>query len=864
LIAPNDDWPLVERWELLDDIRGAERGCLLVGPGGVGKSTAARLVAGTEVTPVVITGVEGLASIPFGALHLAEMSSADVVPPRADDDAVTQLQAWLGRLADHRVPVIIDDPAHLDPEGAALLAEHVRSGHPVTITHRPDQPPPAALLDASVAAGMTTVEITPFDPSMVALAVELAIGREPTSETTAQLAALSGGNPMLLREIVRDLSVRGMWIDVDGSAGLAADADPSARLGTLLGSRLPDDPDALACLELIAHAGTIARALATRVVTEERLSSLIGSGWITGGETLSIAHPLMRQFVAERLDPVSLRRRLTTTLDQVGPTEVLDATSRLQCLRWSFVVDRDVAPGELQWGRSEASRRFDSDLACLIADRLSRTDPNVDTTLELALVLAQAERYDEVVSVLRAGQLQAVTPTEVVDITRFLLRFTGPIARLRRLGDPPDGLEIDVAAWADDRLDTTAFTDLLAALDLLAVGSLEEACDRADAVRAAGIEGLGDADEITMVCSLYSGDEQRALDAFGRLEGRLLDVNYRHPKSVVIDAAASSLLMLDGRFEQAYEFDGHIADVARSTHDHERAREMTGHRGMTALFTGRIEASIEAFTRFRGYPSPPGSLRTLYTAGLAQSLALAGRLADAERMLAEADREADLVAPMMLSDFENMLAMTLVLLGHADAGEDRMRRALRVSIDNRVGRAELMALHGLTRMDRIQPEDVQRVADLPAQVIPGTPAFTGGVLAMADACHRRDAAAMADAAETFASTEFGIGAAEAYAAACRTATDRRSPDAVRWLGALDDQLARSPGLTGATVMVERGVDRLTERERQVAVLAAGELTNPQIAERLAISVRTVENNLHRTFTKLHVSSRSGIGPAMLP
>ena len=47
-------------------------------------------------------------------------------------------------------------------------------------------------------------------------------------------------------------------------------------------------------------------------------------------------------------------------------------------------------------------------------------------------------------------------------------------------------------------------------------------------------------------------------------------------------SAASSLLMLAGRFEDAFAFDTRVAEVARATDDHERAREMTGHRGMTA------------------------------------------------------------------------------------------------------------------------------------------------------------------------------------------------------------------------------------------------------------------------------------------
>lgn len=53
----------------------------------------------------------------------------------------------------------------------------------------------------------------------------------------------------------------------------------------------------------------------------------------------------------------------------------------------------------------------------------------------------------------------------------------------------------------------------------------------------------------------------------------------------------------------------------------------------------------------------------------------------------------------------------------------------------------------------------------------------------------------------------------------------------------------------------RGPDSLTRRERQVAELAAGGYTAPQIATRLHIGVRTVETHLARSYAKLGVASK---------
>jgi DNA-binding CsgD family transcriptional regulator len=55
---------------------------------------------------------------------------------------------------------------------------------------------------------------------------------------------------------------------------------------------------------------------------------------------------------------------------------------------------------------------------------------------------------------------------------------------------------------------------------------------------------------------------------------------------------------------------------------------------------------------------------------------------------------------------------------------------------------------------------------------------------------------------------------------------------------------------------------LTNREREIALLAADGLPSRVIAERLYVSVRTVDNHLARIYTKLGVTGRSEL-PAVL-
>jgi DNA-binding CsgD family transcriptional regulator len=52
-----------------------------------------------------------------------------------------------------------------------------------------------------------------------------------------------------------------------------------------------------------------------------------------------------------------------------------------------------------------------------------------------------------------------------------------------------------------------------------------------------------------------------------------------------------------------------------------------------------------------------------------------------------------------------------------------------------------------------------------------------------------------------------------------------------------------------------GWERLTEREKAVARLAAQAMTNQQIARRLGITTHTVNFHLRRIFAKLEIDSR---------
>jgi DNA-binding CsgD family transcriptional regulator len=64
------------------------------------------------------------------------------------------------------------------------------------------------------------------------------------------------------------------------------------------------------------------------------------------------------------------------------------------------------------------------------------------------------------------------------------------------------------------------------------------------------------------------------------------------------------------------------------------------------------------------------------------------------------------------------------------------------------------------------------------------------------------------------------------------------------------------------MILEDHAARLTPREREVVLMAARGMTSRQIAERLVISVRTVNNLIQHAYVKLGVHNRREAAAAL--
>ena len=126
----------------------------------------------------------------------------------------------------------------------------------------------------------------------------------------------------------------------------------------------------------------------------------------------------------------------------------------------------------------------------------------------------------------------------------------------------------------------------------------------------------------------------------------------------------------------------------------------------------------------------------------------------------------------------------------------------------------------------------------------------------AEALAEGDGEALAAAAATFVELGMLLHAAEAEADSSRAYRKAgRSRDAAAAAQRSQALARQCEGATTPALVLADEVTPLTRREREVALLAAQGLASKDIAEKLFLSVRTVENHLQRAYEKLGIAGR---------
>ncbi|MBV9319060.1 MAG: LuxR family transcriptional regulator, partial [Mycobacterium sp.] len=230
-----------------------------------------------------------------------------------------------------------------------------------------------------------------------------------------------------------------------------------------------------------------------------------------------------------------------------------------------------------------------------------------------------------------------------------------------------------------------------------------------------------------------------------------------------------------------------------------------------------------------------------------------GARGDCEAAAAALRRSEEAYGPQVavfLPELELARAWQRACVGQTSAAQMHSVRAAQIARQSGMCAVEMRALHTAVRFsDRSQTARIAKLAKTLNTPLAETIAEHARGLA------NHDGSLLDAAADRFAKLGAVALAADAAAQAARehARTGRRgkeieSSTRAHWLAHQHE--IRTPAVHSVAQPLP-----ITDREREIAMLAAAGLSNRQIAEKVSLSVRTVDGHLYRIFAKLGVERR---------
>jgi DNA-binding CsgD family transcriptional regulator len=858
------DWPLVgrrEELELVDSALRADqaRGVVVAGAAGVGKSRlaaegASRAQAqGLAVERVFATRAS--ASIPFGAVaHLLSPDTSGPAPDRLG--LVREVVDTLARRGAGRRTVLIVDDAHLLDEGTAALVLHlaVRGSAFVIATVRTGEPCPDAVTALWKDHHAPRLDLQALSKEEVHSLLEGGLAGAVSSRLARWVYSRSEGNPLFACELVLGGLTAGGIDEEQGVWRLGREPPPSPRLAELLQARMAGISDReRRGLALIALGEPLDIDILSGLIGQGVLGRLESSGLARvqqDGSRFAVAagHPLFADLARRDLGDAmgrELRGALADAMQARGELAPADVV-RVAVLRLDARLEAD--PRLLAAAAAHAYRAFDLELAVRLAAAARDQGGGMPATLTLGQALRGRNRAAEAEEVLAETEAAAAAaPNDDYLFTRLGGLLWG-------IGDQPRAAALveRAASWSTSPA-WHSHVRIARAMVLTAAGQFREAAElatplaedpRADAIT------RGRAATWLVFALLLSGHTvaaervaEAAMSAPTGPTGRTVDWRPLLGWAAVRLESGRGLDALEERLTQLYA-------AAEEAQDEELAGIAGYLSGETALRCGRPVTARRRLGGAMRYldSSDPRGIRPVAVAMQARAAAVEGDRATAEERLAQARDAVAARVQGKADSYELERAEVAVSMARGDLTHAR-RLALRYADES--GEAILHQAEMLHEAVRAGHPAVQ-VADTLATLAERSDGdLTAGLAVHARALADQDVTALERTAEGFADLGLQLLAAETAAEASVAAT-RTGPGALA--GRCEG--ARTPILASV-----KAVD-LTPRELEIALLASGNLSNREIADRLVVSPRTVETHIYRVMDKLGVSRRQELGPLL--
>jgi DNA-binding CsgD family transcriptional regulator len=857
------EWPLIGRDAELERIerlrKAGEPGVVIAAGAGVGKSSVARhAVAAARADGLHtawVQATQSAAAVPLGAfaaLLPAGGAGASTL------DVMRGMAAELRERAGGRAAVLgVDDGQLLDPTSAALVLHLVLTRAAfLVVTVRTGEPTPDAVESLWKDAGVPRLQLEALREPDTGRLVEAVLGGPVEQAARRWMQQSSRGNALYVRELLVGALADGALEDRQGFWRLAHRPRPSTSLAAVIGERLAVlGAEERRALELLALGEPLRVGELETLVGLEALAGVERRGLIAVGDdgAVRVAHPLYGEVVRSGLSALRAHGHRLRLAEVVGEREPREPGDALRVAGWLLDAAHAVPARLAVDAAGAAVLAGDPDLGARLAQHAREAGAGPIAGVLLARAEAQRNRPEVADALLAEAEREVEDPDLALEITELhaLLLFWAmrrpaealamverAVARRPDPGwrrrveplrlylvflaeSPQEALAGAEAALADPPEEARGRRrmEITHAAALAFSGGLREAAAQARRLRPE--IPLSDINEevaldIVSVVGLDAGED---LQEHGDWLARTIDAGVRVNDQTAAAIAALHLACvrrLAGRFTDARRWADEavahferrdtfgfvalahsvVADVARETGDAERAR----------LAAAQARAAL---AEEDAHPAE----RVWLVRGQASALLAAGERQGAQQLLLGAvDVHQKIPAYAAVLRYEAMRA------GAPARGLVEPMRALAERCDAR---------------------------------------GVDDYLAHVEARAAGDGTALLAAAERFAQTgadryacEAAAHAAEAFAAAGRADSARRAAARSRELFAEDE---------GGTLPPVSGLDAtettLTAREEEIAGLAARGLGNAEIAERLVLSVRTVETHLYRAMGKLGVSDR---------